>query len=379
MYENRGLMCDVARRAFPMYIGIAAKLGGVGLLALAGCSQHVVERGWSDSGKVQVQFYSPPGATVAVKNGGTRSHPVGHYGDDNHRLELAPEEFSVFNLPPGRHAFKYITAEGFPGVSIYGELDIFTPCDAESAKFVRNSFVPIRLPSRYYSDAAGYHPAEGPSGAGLSETEVEHLAQGDLIHKVYFVADLEAVAEDLDRIEQRLDKLRSAEIVLNSSTEYYNTRHEEYRRDSLYGDPTTDSDDAGKEFWGSDREFNRIEAKRQRLENQRDKIRAQTDKLTQERRIRRTLLDSITIINRAGAMVLATPENQWPYHDAFEQVNEDREYDGFTIGPGRNYHLDVFELEPIGHVVAIMRVGGRHKQWGDPGGEMAAAKPEAHE
>lgn len=363
--RGRGLV------AFPLAVAAAA--------LIAGCAhKHAIETGWSDHGKVQVQFYSPPGSTVAVKDCKTiRRHQVGRYPEDNyHRLELAPEEFSVFNLSSGRYPFKYTTAPGFPGVSIYGELDIRTHCDSETAKFVRNSFVPIRLPARYYADGASPFPTEGPSGAGLSELEVESLAHGDMIQKVYFVADLEAVAEDLDRIEKRMGKLRSAETVLNSSTEYYNVRHEDYRRDSLYGDPTTDIDAASREFWGSDREFSRIEGKRQRLENQRDEIRVQMDELTRERRIRRTLLDSIRIINRAGALVLATPENQWPYRDAMDQIDDDREYDGFTVGPGRAYHFDDLKLEPIGHVVAVLRVGGRHQQWDDPSGEMVAYDPD---
>ena len=364
--------------------GIGAATLSAGCLAVAvvgvsltGCSQHAVEKGWSDADKVQVQFYSPQGTTVAVKDGAIRRHQVGRYPEANyHRLELAPEEYSVFNLSPGRYPFKYTTANGFPGVSIYGELDVFEPDDAETAKFVRGSFIPVRLPSRYYTEGASLYPTEGPSGAGLSELEVESLAHGDLIQKVYFVADLEAVSEDLGRIETRLGQLRSAEIVLNSASEYYNVRHEDYRRDSLYGDPTVDIDAASREFWGSDREYNKIEGKRQMLENQRDEIRAQMDSLTRERRIRQTLLDSIKIINRAGAMVLATPENQLPYRDTMEQIGEDREYDGFKVGPGGSYKVPELELEAIGHVVAVMRVGGRHKQWDNPSGEMVAYEPE---
>ena len=338
----------------------------LGLVATAGCSRHVTERGWGSPCKVQVQFYSPPGANVTVKSlMGWRGHPISTDETLDHRLELTPEEYAVFNFCPGKYHFKYTTAQGFAGVGVYGELSVYATWDPEVTKFIHGSFVPVRLPSRYYLDASPLHPVAGPSAASLNEIEVEQLAQGDLIEKVYFVGDLDTVYDDIERINTRLDKLRSAQTVLNSSMEYLDARHEDYRRDSIYASPTFSMDDSAKEFWGTDRKFNRIEADRQRLENQRYALREQIAKLIRERRIRRTLLDSMRIINRSGALVLATPEYQWPYHDTFTQVSRSRTYDGFTIGPGLNYHLGRFKLHPIGKVVARMRVGGRHKHWGD--------------
>lgn len=337
----------------------------IGLVAVAGCSQHAVERGWDSSCKVQVLFYSPPGAEVNVKSLFCR-HPWSQITDDetlDHRLELTPEEYAIFNLCPGKYKFQYTTVRGFPGVSIYGELDVHDSCNSEVAKFVRGSFIPVRLPSRYYLDARSLHPVTGPSGAAMNEIEVDQLAQGDLIEKVYFIADLDTVYDDIRRINIRLDKLRSSETVLNSSLEYVNVRHADYRRESIYGDPTVNIEDSSREFWGTDRKFNKLEADRQRLENQRYLLHEQRDHLVRERRIRRILLDSMRIINRSGALVLATPENQWPYHDTFDQVAHSRTYDSVTIGPGCNYHLGSFRLHPIGRVVAVMRVGGRHKHW----------------
>jgi hypothetical protein len=61
--------------------------------------------------------------------------------------------------------------------------------------------------------------------------------------------------------------------------------------------------------------------------------------------------------------VLATPETQWPYHDTYDQIVKEREYEDFTIGPGRNYKVDDLDLHPLGRVIAVLRVGGRHKHW----------------
>ncbi|MCK4658912.1 MAG: hypothetical protein KAV82_05260 [Phycisphaerae bacterium] len=336
----------------------------LGLIAMAGCSQHAAESGWGNPGKVQVLFYSPPGAEIAVKSVfDQRYQQITTDETLEHRLELTPEEYAVFNFSPGKYQFCYSTAPGFPGVNVYGELEVHGSCNCEVRKFLRGALIPVKLPSRYYLNSRPLHPTTGPSAAGLNEIEVDQLAQGDLIEKVYFIADLDTVYDDIRRINIRLDKLRSAEVVLNSTMEYLDARHEDYRRDSIYADPTYSIDDATKEFWGTDRKFNKIEAKRQRLEHKRYAIHEQIEHLVRERRIRRTLLDSMRIINRSGALVLASPEYQWPYHDTFDQVAHSRTYNGFTVGPGCNYHLCSFKLHPLGRVVAVMRVGGRHKHW----------------
>ena len=50
-------------------------------------------------------------------------------------------------------------------------------------------------------------------------------------------------------------------------------------------------------------------------------------------------------------MVLATQEVIRPYEDAVAAADE------------------------IGEVLLVMRIGGRHMQWGEPAGELAAYKP----
>lgn len=371
-----GICRRFINRSFVALLGV-----GGALMLSPGCSQHAIETGWSDPGKVQVQFYAPPGATVAVKKAfATTRHQVALYGSD-HRLEHAPEEFAVFNLSGNRRfPFKYTTAEGFPGVSIYGELEVYKTHSEEAGKFVRQTFVPVVLPSRYYeNDPEQYFPVRGPSGAGLDEIEVEHLKQGDLIAKVYFVADLQQAWETVRMIDFHVNKLRSAETVLNTELELVDSRYESYRREALYADPTIDPMAAYNDASGASSRFIKIEANRQGLENQRYLLRQQIEDLQNEKRIRTRLLDSMKIVNRRGSMVLATPENQWEYHDTKHQIGEGRLYAGHETGPYGEYHTGDIVVPALGEVVLVMRVGGRHMHWDDPRREMVAFSEDASE
>ncbi len=362
-----------------MAVGTSAVL--VGLLVAAGCSQHPLETGWASPQKVQLQFYAPPGATVTVRDGlNTRSHEVAVYGSD-HRLENSPEEFAVFNLATGKtYPFKYSTAEGFPGVSIYGELDVHAPQTAEAAKFVREAFVPILLPSKYYDrDEEHYYPVRGPSGVGLTELEVEHLRQGDLVTKVYFVANLENAWASLRMIDRHIDRLRSAETVLNSQLEFVDARYQTYRAESIHADPVYDTLVRYRDSSGFNEHFIELEAKRQELQDKRTTIRDQIDDLQQEKRIRTRLLDTMSIVNRQGALVLATPETQWPYHDTKEQISFARQYPGFEVGPNCDFKTGDITIPRLGDVVVVMRVGGRHMHWGDPRAELKVFNPEGEQ
>ncbi|MCB9867026.1 MAG: hypothetical protein H6816_10390, partial [Phycisphaerales bacterium] len=252
-------------------------------------------------------------------------------------------------------------------MSIYGELDVHRVESPEARKFVAQAFVPIALPSEHFDAAsANFYPVRGPSGVGLSELELEHLRDGDMIRKVYFVADLQKASETIELIDDHVERLRSAETVLNTELELVDARFENYRQDALYADPTEDPLAAAEDRSGKSARFVQIEALRQRMENQRFDIRNQVDDLLNEKRIRTRLLDSMRIVNRRGSLVLATPENQWEFHDAEDQVSRAREYPGFTVGPDDAYSTGDIKLPALGEVLVVMRVGGRHMQWGPP-------------
>lgn len=316
------------------FVGVTALLAGVALAATAGCG-HPVETGYADQGKTQVQFFSPKGATVTVRACcNTRSHQIGDYSPFENRLELSPEEYSVFNLAPGRYEFKYVSAEGLPGISVYGELDVKHANSATAQVFRRRSFVPISLPSTCYSHIAPkgdeIFPWRGEAmRTAIDELDLQRLQQGDVVEKVFVVADLEDAQERLQKAEIDL-------AVAERELQYRETRF----KDAFY-DFRLDASDPLANLLGSDRKFIAWEGKRQRQQQRTEAIKAKIERT-------RTLLKGDHVVIRKGMLVVATQQIVKPYKDVEE--SSDR----------------------IGEVMLVMRVGGRHMHWGDPRSEMAS-------
>jgi hypothetical protein len=292
------------------------------------------ETGYADQSKTQVQFYSPPGATVTVKACPTRSHQIGYYGPFEHRLELAPEEFSVFNLKPGRYEFKYVSAEGLPGVSIYGELEVKHVCSQMARVFQRRAFVPIGLPSAYYQritpQGDEIFPWRGEAvRTSIDELDLQRLKQGDVIEKVFVVADLEDAKDEL------------AEAQVDLAVAERELQYSEARFKEAYYDFRLDVSSSSANFWGTDREFIEWEGKRQQRTQKIDAIQAKIARLT-------ALLNADRVCVREGMMVVAT-EQIVECHEDLEDASDE-----------------------IGETLLVMRVGGRHMHWGDPRKELAA-------
>lgn len=314
---------------------------GTALIALAlsaasgGCSQCPRDAAcnapepYCDQGKLQLQFLSPPGAIVTVAGEPTRKHQVASYGPYANRLEQNPEEFAVFNLSPGRrYEFKYAAAEGLPGVSVYGELEVYSPRTHEGRVFMRRAFVPIALPSEYFKRTEVNGPEIFPYRSETMQTaidahDIERLKTGDVVEKVFFIADLKDA-------EQRVRETEVAIAALERKIEYADARFR-----YAYLDFHADVDDSGARFWGSDKEFIEWEAKRQMLQQDLDQLQARL-------RRARAVLSGDRVLTRQGMMVLATEE---------------------VI---RNHRDPVKASAAIGDVLLVMRIGGRHMHWGDP-------------
>ncbi len=292
------------------------------------------ETGYADQSRTQLQFYSPPGAMVTVKGGNLRSHQIAEVGPYNHRLEYSPEEFSVFNLKPGNYEFKYTTAAGLPGVSVYGELDVKSAGSKEARIFRDRAFIPIALPSTYYEQVSmtgdEIFPYRGEAfRRAIDELDLQRLKQGDVVEKVVFVADLEKASAVKDLTEQDI-------AVLEREIEY---------ADARFRDAYLDSKVEVTDFWsnltGSDRKH--IKWERRRIE------------LQQELAAKEALLDRVNallrfdhVLTRKGMLVVATEEVVATHMDPEEAAEE------------------------LGEVLLVLRIGGRHMHWGDPSVERAS-------
>lgn len=308
-------------------------LAVVAMVGVAGCG-HPLETGFSDHGQTQLLFYAPPGATVTVKTCPPRSHQIAPESVFGHRLENAPEECCVFNLAPGRYEFKYTSAEGLPGVSTYGELIVRHANSHEARVFQRRSFVPIQLPSEYYRKAAvtgdEIFPYRGEAFAtAIDEYDLQRLKLGDVVEKVFFVADLEDAEELLRETEQDL-------AVIEREREYADARF-----NLAHLDFQMDVGDSMSRFWRTDRKFIKWEKKRQELRQEQEELEARLSRI-------QAILDSDHVLTRRGMLVLATEEVVLVHRDVVDAA------------------------EDFGEVLVVMRIGGRHQQWGDPRRELAA-------
>jgi len=302
----------------------------------------------SSVGTVQIQFYSPTEAAVAVRGVNDDAAAIvrsrGPLGD---RLETFPEELAVFDLAPGSYPVAYSFASGASDAVIYGQIDIYNPSGGFARRFCKHSFVPIRLPSIDTQEAEHRFPVRDLSyTVGVEGREFAHLKQGDLITKVFFVADLERVEHERDvEYKHGIAEIDRKLIVLGDKQLYLDSRYENERLRALQRNPEMNVEDkiAHDRFdlFGIEESFIKVSEKRQALEAEREALLLERTRLENERARRNALLRSLKIIHRDGALVLATPDLQLPYHDTVAQAAD------------------------LGEIVAVVRIGGRHEYWAE--------------
>ncbi|NLX07602.1 MAG: hypothetical protein GXY33_20875 [Phycisphaerae bacterium] len=277
---------------------------------------HKPARGYHDLSRVQLQFYAPPGAYVQI---GQRSEQVSTYGDGEHRLELTPEQFAIFNLKPGKHEFKY-DAMGWEGVSLYGQIEIPSVCglfDPMTKTMLDRTFIPIALPGPRTLDVLSPLDDRFPYQSTahrlrISYSEVERLALGDMVTKVVFVADLAKVEAMRDAIQIEL-------VEMEGKRQRMLALINEARLDWI-------DDPDSKEFIRRQTKLARMDQEIVDLQEQRVRLEA--------------LLRADTVLTRRGMLVLATDEILPPHQDPVAMAEE------------------------LGTVVMVMRIGGRHMHWG---------------
>jgi len=299
-----------------------------------GC-QGGFETGFADYGKLQLQFHTPPGATVTIFDGGPRGHQIAQYGAYQHRLEHSPEQFCVFNLSPGYYQMKYVTAEGLPGVSVYGELEVHYPNSHEARVFQRRSFIPVTVPSEYYQheEVVGdeIFPYRGQEyRTAIDEYDIQRLKQGDVIEKVFFVADLQEA-------EEIYADTKVALAACEREIEYVETRFR-----NAYMDYKIDAEDPVANLFKTDRRFIYWEKQRQKLDLKYERLQARYKRIG-------ALRKGDHVLARRGMLVLATEEVVEPHRDVVEAA------------------------EDLGEILLVMRIGGRHMHLGEPQKELAVS------
>lgn len=310
-------------------------LSTVLLSAVAGCGLCNNE-GYADQSRTQLQFFAPPGATVTVKSLSNRTYDVPTYDPKDNRLERADHLYCIFNLSPGRYEFKYISADGMPDTSVYGELNIEHANSHMARVFQRRAFVPISLPSQHYQkvEVMGDEilPYRGEAfRTAIDEEDLERLKMGDVVEKVFFVADLEKAAKVRDKT---IRDLRVCEREIEYAESRFRLAYQDFR---------IDVSDSSANFWGTDRRFISWEKKRQEMNTRYDKL---------QKKLRRinALLAGDQVLIREGMLALSTEEVCEPYRDVVEAADE------------------------LGEVLLVMRLGGRHMQWGPVGDQLVNAE-----
>ncbi len=328
--------------SYPYPFGVVLICAAIPALLATGCSRI------ASIGTVQIQFYSPTEAAVAVRGVNDDSAAIvrsrGPLGD---RLETFPDDLAVFDLAPGAYPIAYAFASGAVEAVIYGQIDIYNPTSSFARKFCQHSFVPIRLPNIDIQEAEHRFPVRDLSyTVGLEGREFEHLKQGDLITKVYFVADLERVEHERDvEYKHKIGEIDRKLIVLGDKQIYLDSRYENERLRALQRDPEMNVEDKIAydrfDLFGIEESFITVSKKRQALAAEREELLLERNRLENERARRNALLRSLKIIHRDGALVLATPDLQLPYRDSVAQASD------------------------LGEIVAVVRIGGRHQYWAE--------------
>ncbi len=317
-----------------MAISRTAKLACIGsaLFILIGCG-HRFETGFQDFNKVQVQFYQPTGATVTLgqTNFGiispNRAHQVNMYESHAYRLERKPEETATFNLCPGSYEFKYTGAKGWEGAGVYGEIQVYQVCPLAlpgAKEMLKRVFIPIALPSPGTTQAVSadddLFPYTSPAHRlRISYQDVDRIMAGDMVTKVVFIADLRKAKREVNKLE----------------VEYTCMKGKQQRLRALLNEAQLDALDNPK----SD-EFIELQCSLKELEQKIDRNRDKSTRL-------QSLLNADKVLIRREMMVLAT--------DEILPIHED----------------PVAAAQKIGQVVLVIRMGGRHMNWGNFAQEAA--------
>ncbi len=343
---------------------------------------------------LEVRFFTPPA------EGPQDYRPTGKI-DSWTRVVVAPlpqtppqktigvrmGNYTVNTLFPGRYEFEYLVPHRQDKL-LYGEMRVYGPNSFWAQDFLRHTFLLV-------------NPGAGMSETGhpsiLTEDDLQRVLAGDVVAKVVFIADLKAVDGRIAMIDRELRRLRDEEARLATQEEYWGVKVADRRRNALYfgsyGEDIPGLHLAlyqlaiGPEAYHWKR-YSEAEDEMRTYQEEIATLRLPAQRLREERSALRALQGSITVLDRRGDLVLATPNMTRRYHDPVNEVTESRR----TLqGPKMDFAAPYWfsELahtlhwpqpfgvlgiyprviatksrmgtrhEPIGEVLMVMRVGAR--------------------
>lgn len=319
---------------------------------------------------------------VAVMDGASVTEHAVDWGHDGEQAG----DYTSFTLVPGEYEFEYLVPH--TKELLYGDMKVYGPGSLRARDFIHRTVLLV-------------DPTSGPASGGqtsvLTEDDLRRASAGDLVTKVVFVADLNAIDGRIAMIDQEIRRLQDEERRLAGQEEYWSARLADRRRNAFYSGSYGDDTPSlhlslyqlavGPEAYHWKR-FSEADDRLRTYQEKRASLRLPIERLRDERDALRAMLGSMRVLRRSGDLAIAMPEMIRPYHDAAAEVTEARR----TLqGPG--YGLDApywfsevaqtvhwphigapaaiyprlietknrmeTEVKPIGELLLVMRIGSR--------------------
>jgi hypothetical protein len=368
--------------------GCSAWVPGVEVRFYTPSSEHSESPAPAEYGDVAVETanFTP---AMALKIAGASQLSSTWDGSHDRNLNGAPDgHFTRYSLIPGEYEFEFQMKDEVRPV--YGEIKVSGPSSMRARNFIHHTFVVV-------------NPRNGRDGLGsgfssvVTEDDLRRAEMGDVVEKVVFVADLQAVEGRIAAIDEEVRRLQDEEARLAGQIEYWGVKANNRRLNALYdagyGEDTPAIHLAGAQLLiGAEayhwKRYSEADDRMRTYEEKLATLRLPAERLREERVALRALLGNVRILHRSGDMMLATSDMTRRYHDPVDEISEKRRtlrgpemgldapywfsevahvlhwphlFSGLAIYPRLIDTRNRMETncEPIGEVLMVIRIGPR--------------------
>ncbi len=230
--------------------------------------------------------------------------------------------YTVSTFHPGEYEFEYLVPH--TQKLVYGEMKVYGPGSLRARNFIHRVSLLV-------------DPTSGAAGGGqasiLTDDDLHRVQMGDMVTKVVFVANLQAVDGRIAMIDREIRQLVDEEARLAGQEEYWATRLADRRRNAFYGGDYGDDIPGihlalaqsvmGPEAYHWKR-FSEADDEMRTYQEKRAQLRLPVERLREERSALRGLLSSVRVLHRDGDLIIASPEMIRRYRDATHEVTTAR-------------------------------------------------------